>query len=154
MGFRFGKSSKTKLETCHEDLQTVLQLAISRSRIDFGISEGHRSLERQKQLFDEGRSKIDGIEKKGKHNYDPSLAADIYIYHADPDTRSKLLYDKASLSYIAGVVISCAGELLEKREINHNIRWGGNWDKDGVILQDQSFDDLPHFELTEAESNS
>ena len=151
MGFKFGNSSKTKLETCHEDLQTVLHLAISRSRIDFGITEGHRSLERQKQLFNEGRSKIDGVKKKGKHNSNPSMAADIYIYHPDPDTRSKLAYDKPSLCYIAGVVISCAGELLEKGEITHTIRWGGNWDKDGVILQDQSFDDLPHFELVGVE---
>lgn len=149
MAFRFGKTSKTRLATCHNDLQKVLQLAISRSRIDFGISEGHRSLKRQKQLFDEGRSKIDGIKKKGKHNYHPSLAADIYIYHPDPEVRSKLLYDKPSLCYIAGVIISCAGELLEKDEISHSIRWGGNWDRDGIILQDQSFDDLPHFELVE-----
>lgn len=148
MPFRFGNSSTTKLLTCHEDLQKVLQLAITRSRIDFGISEGHRSLARQKQLFDEGKSQIDGIERKGKHNFEPSLAADIYVYHPDLETRRKLVYDKASLCYIAGIIISCAEELLEKEEITHKVRWGGNWDKDGVILQDQNFDDLPHFELS------
>lgn len=127
----------------------IHQLAISRSRIDYGISEGHRSLERQKLLFDQGRSKIDGISKKGKHNFEPSLATDIYVYHPDLETRQKLAYDPGSLCYIAGLIISCADELLGKGEINHTIRWGGNWDKDGVILKDQSFDDLPHFELVE-----
>tara|TARA_R110000868_G_scaffold1211_1_gene9239 strand:+ start:1515 stop:1967 length:453 start_codon:yes stop_codon:yes gene_type:complete len=149
MSFKFGNSSTTKLLTCHIDLQKILQLAISRSRIDFGIAEGHRSLERQKQLFDEGKSQIDGIERKGKHNVEPSQAADIYVYHPDLETRRKLVYDKPSLCYIAGIIISCAEELLEKGEISHNVRWGGNWDKDGVILQDQNFDDLPHFELIE-----
>ena len=147
MPFKFGNSSTSKLQTCHDDLQKILQLAISRSRIDFGISEGHRSLERQKQLFDEGKSKVDGINKKGKHNFEPSLAADIFVYHPDLETRRKLVYDKASLSYIAGIIICCAAELLEKGEITHTVRWGGNWDKDGVILQDQNFDDSPHFEL-------
>ncbi len=123
MPFRFGNSSTTKLLTCHEDLQKILQLAITRSRIDFGISEGHRSLARQKQLFDEGKSQIDGIKKKGKHNFKPSLAADIYVYHSDLETRRKLVYDKASLCYIAGIVISCAEELLEKDEITHKVRW-------------------------------
>lgn len=124
-----------------------MQLAITRSRIDFGISEGHRSLERQKQLFDEGKSKIDGIERKGKHNHDPSEAVDIFVYHPDPELRQELAYDTGSLCYIAGVVNSCAEELIEKEEITHSIRWGGNWDKDGVILKDQNFNDLPHFEI-------
>ena len=151
MPYSFGNSSTAKLNTCHSDLQKILRLAISRSRIDFGIGEGHRSLERQKELFDQGRSKIDGISKKGKHNYSPSLAADIYVYHPDPELRTKLVYDSGSLCYIAGVIISCSEELLAQGEITHRIRWGGNWDKDGVILIDQSFDDLPHFELVEAD---
>lgn len=147
MPYKFGNTSTRKLSTCHPDLVQIHQLAISRSRIDYGISEGHRSLERQKELFDQGRSKIDGINRKGKHNFKPSLATDIYIYHPDPETRQKLAYDPGSLCYVAGVILSCTAELLEQQKISHSIRWGGNWDKDGVILMDQSFDDLPHFEL-------
>lgn len=143
----FGKRSIEKISTCHPDLQKVMHLAISRSRVDFGISEGERSVERQQDLFHQGKSKIDGVTKKGKHNYSPSLACDIYAYHPDPATRRKIIYDTGSLCYIAGIVISCAEELKSKGEITHTIRWGGNWDRDGVILHDQSFDDLPHFEL-------
>jgi peptidoglycan L-alanyl-D-glutamate endopeptidase CwlK len=145
--YKFGKGSKTKLESVHHDLVKILNLAISRSPLDFGISEGHRSLERQKELYDQGKSKIDGISKKGKHNYSPSLAVDVYIYHPDLETRKKLAYDVPSLCIIAGVITSCAKELEEKGDIKHSIRWGGNWDNDNVILYDQSFDDLPHFEL-------
>lgn len=147
MKYKFGSGSLSKLETCHEDLQKILKLAISRSDIDFGISEGHRSLERQMQLFLEGKSKVDGVNKKGKHNYKPSLAADLYVYHPDLATRRKLAYDKSHLSYIAGVIKTCALELVEKGEISNTIRWGANWDSDGIIDYDQSFDDFPHFEL-------
>ena len=145
--YNFGTRSKEKLETCHVDLQKIMELVISRSKVDFGISEGHRTTGRQKQLFDEGKSKIDGINKLGKHNLNPSEAVDIYAYHSDLETRRKIAYDKAHLSYIAGLVDSCAIELLNKGDITHAIRWGANWDSDGVIDYDQSFDDFPHFEL-------
>ena len=147
MPFTFGNRSKERLSTCHQDLQKILNLAISRSNIDFGISEGHRSLERQKELFDKGRSTIDGVTKKGKHNYNPSLAADIYAYHPDLETRRKIAYDKSSLSYIAGIIDSCTNELYEKGEVSHLIRWGANWDSDGIVEYDHNFIDFPHFEL-------
>lgn len=145
--FSFGSKSKEKLATCHPDLQKVLYLAISRSSVDFGISEGNRPLERQKKLFDEGKSTIDGISKKGKHNYSPSLAADIYIYHEDSDIRAKIAFDTEHLSYVMGIIWSCGKELLEKGEITHKLRWGGNWDSDGILMIDQNFQDLPHIEL-------
>ena len=143
----FGKNSLEKLYTCHVDLQKILSLAISRTNVDFGISEGYRSLERQKMLFDDGKSTIDGISKKGMHNHNPSLAADLYIYHSDAETRKKIAYDKIHLAYIVGIISCCAAELLEEGKITHKIRWGGNWDSDGVIMIDQKFQDLPHIEL-------
>ena len=145
--YKLGKGSLKKLESVHHDLVKIIKLAITRTPVDFGISEGHRSLERQKELYDQGKSKIDGINKKGKHNYSPSLAIDLYAYHPDIEVRKKLAYDVPTLCLIAGVIISCADELKAKGDIKHSVRWGGNWDNDGVILYDQSFDDLPHFEL-------
>ena len=145
--FKFGAASKKKLEDVHEDLVKILNLAVSRSPIDFGISEGHRSIERQKELYAQGKSKIDGVNKKGKHNYFPSLAVDVYVYHSDAATRRKICFDTNHLSLIAGVIIATQKELLEKGEISNSIRWGGNWDGDGVIVYDQSFLDMPHFEL-------
>ncbi len=145
--YKLGKGSLKKLESVHHDLVKIIKLAITRTPVDFGISEGHRTLDRQKELYDQGKSKIDGINKKGKHNYSPSLAIDLYAYHPDIEVRKKLAYDVPTLCIIAGVIISCADELKAKGDIKHSIRWGGNWDNDGVILYDQSFDDLPHFEL-------
>jgi len=145
--YSFGSNSLKNLSTCHPDLQKVLSLALSRSVVDFGISEGHRSLERQLELFKDGKSTIDGISKKGKHNYKPSMAADLYVYHPDEETRKKIAYDKSHLAYLMGIVWCCGQELLEKGEITHKLRWGGNWDSDGVIIIDQKFQDLPHIEL-------
>ena len=41
------------------------------------------------------------------------------------------------------------GEKILKEEgiISHDIRWGFNWDRDGIIISDQNFQDGPHFEL-------
>ncbi len=139
---KFSKSSQKKLNTCHSDLKLIMATALEFSNIDFGIAEGHRSIELQQKYFREGKSKIDGINKKGKHNYSPSLAADIYLWinrHAS--------WNKKSLCYIAGIIHAVTKILYSQHKITHKIRWGGNWDMDGEILTDQSFNDFPHFEL-------
>lgn len=156
MGFKFGNNSASKLSTCHIDIQKVLNLAISRSNVDFGIAEGHRTVETQQSYYAIGRTmqlhrgivtNADGIVNKGKHNYNPSRAVDIYVWHDDADTRKKISYDGMHLAYVAGIIDSCAKELKDSGEIIHDIRWGGNWDSDGIIIFDQSLDDMPHFEI-------
>lgn len=139
---RFGKTSLDRLYTCHIDLQTIAQKAITVSHVDFGIAEGVRSIVRQQELFKEGKSKVDGIKKKGKHNYIPSMAFDVYAY-----IYGQASWNKEHLCYIGGVITSVANELYKEGKISHRIRWGGNWDGDGEIISDQNFMDLPHFEL-------
>lgn len=145
--YSFGVRSLSILKSCHIDLQLIFSTAISLSPVDFGIAEGHRDIERQKKLYDEGKSKIDGTTQLGKHNHNPSLAVDIFIYHPDPATRRRLAYNKESLCLVAGVILSCAEDLYSKGLVLSRARWGGNWDMDGEILTDQSFEDLVHFEL-------
>ena len=142
MKYKFGLNSRVRLATCHGDLQLIMNTAISITNIDFGIAEGHRIIELQQQYFNEGKSKIDGVTKKGKHNYEPSLAVDIYPYF---DNSAK--WDNEHLSYLSGVIHAVTEFLFAEGKITHKIRWGGNWDMDGTILIDQSFDDRPHYEL-------
>ncbi len=78
---KFSNRSKERLSTCDQRLQDIMNEAIK--EFDFSVLEGHRTLARQKQLFDEGRSQIDGIRKKGKHNYTPSRAVDVVPYPVD-----------------------------------------------------------------------
>lgn len=134
--FKFSKSSSSKLASCDPRLRKVMELAIKRSSVDFGIAEGHRSIKRQKELFDEGKSKIDGVTKKGKHNYNPSKAVDIFVV-----MNGKASWDEKHLCYLAGVIESCG------KELGVDIRMGANWDKDGILIYDQNFIDLPHFEI-------
>ena len=49
--------------------------------------------------------------------------------------------------FLGAYLMGVASVLYEKGLISHLLRWGGNWDNDGVILLDQNFDDLPHTEL-------
>jgi peptidoglycan L-alanyl-D-glutamate endopeptidase CwlK len=138
----FSKTSKAKLNTCHIDLQTIMEVSIRYSKIDFGIAEGHRSLEKQQLYYNQGKSKIDGVIRKGKHNYQPSMAVDIYAYVA-----GKARWSKTDLMYLTGVIDTVASMLLEEGRITHKIRFGSNWDMDGEFITDQTFQDLPHIEL-------
>jgi len=139
---KFGKTSKARLDTCHPDLQLIMNRAIELSNVDMGIAEGHRSVEKQQEYFNAGKSRIDGITKKGKHNYTPSLAVDIYAY-----VNGAANWDIEQLCYLAGIIHVVSETYFSTGKTKHKIRWGGNWDMDGVILIDQNFDDGPHFEL-------
>jgi peptidoglycan LD-endopeptidase CwlK len=138
----FGTASIQRLSTCHPDLQKILNTALKVSDVDFGVAEGYRSVEDQQRYFKEGKSKIDGVTTLGKHNEKPSMAADIY-----PFIGGKANYDLETLSYLAGIFHAVSEMLYNQREITHHLRWGGNWDMDGEVLIDQSFDDRPHIEL-------
>jgi peptidoglycan L-alanyl-D-glutamate endopeptidase CwlK len=147
MPYEFGNRSKQNLETCHPDLQLVANEVIKITRIDFGISEGHRSIQKQQVLYQQGKTTIDGITRKGRHNYLPSEALDFFVYHPDLDYRTKMVYDKVHMAYIAGMFMAIADRLYKEGRITHRLRWGGNWDMDGVIQFDQSFQDFPHIEI-------
>jgi peptidoglycan L-alanyl-D-glutamate endopeptidase CwlK len=140
--FTFAKSSLKYLEKTHPDLKKICMRVKELSEIDFDISCSYRSLSEQNKLYKIGRSKIDGINNKGKHNVDPSEAVDIYSYNG-----SKASYDSNNLSYMAGLFRAVSQSMYQLGEISHIIRWGGNWDQDGVLITDQGFDDLPHFEI-------
>jgi hypothetical protein len=48
--------------------------------------------------------------------------------------------------YFGGYTLGVASEMLKNGEMQQSVRWGGDWDGDRQLL-DQTFDDLPHFEL-------
>tara|TARA_R110000787_G_scaffold175266_8_gene287766 strand:+ start:567 stop:1043 length:477 start_codon:yes stop_codon:yes gene_type:complete len=152
----WGKTSKSRLLEGHIDIQKIFNLAITRSSIDVSVIEVHRPVSKQQEYYAIGRTKeldrkpitkVDGINKVGKHNLTPSEAVDFMIWHNDKETRMKIAYDNSHLSYFVGILQSCAIELYQKGETEHLLRSGANWDKDGVLFFDQSFDDAPHVEL-------
>ena len=139
MNFPLGAASIEKLNTCHEDLQTVIRAAILRAPYDFSVIEGYRSLERQGILYKSGMSRIDGINKKGQHNYTPSNAVDLLPYPVV--LNSVTAWEEPARFYVlAGVVLSAGVTCGIK------LRLGGDWDGDGSTTN-QHFQDLGHFEL-------
>lgn len=139
--YSFGKNSQDRLNTCHEDLKLICNEVIK--YIDFSVLEGTRSLETQQKYFKDGKSTLDGIKHKSKHQSTPSYAVDIAPYPIDFKQQSK---SKARFYFLAGMMFQASNELYDKGLITHKLRWGGDWDGDKEFY-DQSFDDLPHFEL-------
>ena len=133
---KFSKKSLEHLNTCDERLQRVFNEVIK--HFDCTILEGHRSDERQEELYRQGLSKL----KQGsKHNSSPSKAIDVVPYikgKGIPWNDSKYFY------HFSGYVLGVANSMGIK------LRSGYNWDMDDD-LDDQTFFDGPHYELVEDE---
>jgi peptidoglycan L-alanyl-D-glutamate endopeptidase CwlK len=125
---KFSQLSLDKLSTCHQDLQKLFNEVVK--DFDCVILQGYRSEEEQLNFFNHGKSKI---KSGGKHNSSPSLAVDVAPYPVDWN-------DKERFYYFAGFVKGVASSL------GISIRWGGDWNSDNN-LKNQTFFDLPHFEL-------
>lgn len=145
--YNFGERSLEQLATLHPDLQLIMLESLKNTDVDFSLVEGHRTVERQNKLYKKGLSKIDGIKTIGKHNVYPSEAVDIVIYTSNRDMRKRIAYDFIHLAYVGGVITSTAKQLFVQGKISHLIRWGLNWDRDGILKFDQTFIDAPHFEI-------
>lgn len=132
----FNKASLAKLETCHPDLQTVMHEAIKVT--DFTVIYGTRTIAEQQKLYAQGRTEkgaivthVDGVKKKSKHNYTPSLAVDVAPYPID-------WKDIQRFKDLGKLVLEIATKLKAEGKITSDIVWGGNW---------KSFKDYPHFEI-------
>ena len=130
----FGTRSKNNLATAHPDLQRLFNEVVK--KYDCSVICGHRNKEDQNKAFHEGRSKLQYPD--GKHNKQPSQAVDVVPWFSTkPNIRWN---DSQKFYHFAGYVQAVADQL------GIVIRWGGDWDSDGE-LHDQTFFDLPHFEL-------
>jgi len=135
---RFSQSSLHKLETCHPVLQALMHEVIR--YFDVKIIEGFRSLERQKELFDKGMSKISS---GGRHNYNPSLAIDCLPWPFSSE-------DWSRPEVFAGMARYCQATFHQMQrdgriENNYKLIWGGDWDDDPSTAH--RFFDGPHLEL-------
>lgn len=135
--FAFGTRSRANLNTCHPKLIATAELAIQ--IYDFSVIEGHRSLERQQELYADGLTEIDGDNMIGNHNVKPSRAMDLLPY---PAMRNgvNVWGDHDRWLIFAGIVIACGAQ------VGARLRWGGDWNMDGST-KDTKFFDKPHFEL-------
>jgi peptidoglycan L-alanyl-D-glutamate endopeptidase CwlK len=113
---------------------------------DFSVIEGHRTQSTQQQYFKEGKSKLDGVNVKSKHQSLPSMAVDIMPFKKDTNAFSGHEKDDRRFYVLMGMVKAVAARLKFEGKITHDVRFGLDWDGDDTF-RDQTFDDLPHFEL-------
>jgi peptidoglycan L-alanyl-D-glutamate endopeptidase CwlK len=123
--FVLGKKSLFKLDGVHPDLVKVVKHAIEISTVDFSVTEGLRTPERQKQLFDAGASTTLNSRHITGHAVD--LAAWV---------NGELRWDWPLYGKIAIAMKAAAAELKIP------IEWGGDW---------KTFKDGPHFQLRRKE---
>ena len=121
MAFVLGKRSLTNLQGVHPDLVKVVKRAIQLSSIDFTVTEGLRTKERQAQLLKAGASKTMNSRHITGHAVD--LAAWV-----DGGVR----WDRPLYAKLAKAMKAAAAELKVA------IIWGGDW---------RTLKDGPHFEL-------
>lgn len=119
--FYLGEKSLSKLIGVHPDLAKVVSLAIIKSPVDFVVTEGLRTVERQKQLVAAGASRTMNSRHITGHAVD--LAA--MVGH-------EVRWDWPLYAKIAQAMKDAAIELKV------TIQWGGDW---------KMFKDGPHFQL-------
>ena len=149
MTFKLSRRSLDRLEGVDEDLQAVVKMAITLSKIDFGVIEGLRTEEKQKQLVESGASQT----MKSKHL--EGRAVDLMAYIGGRGSWELNVYDEiADAMKEAAVKVDVA------------VRWGAAWTVTDIrewegTMEDamnsyidtrrsqgrRPFIDAPHFEL-------
>lgn len=120
--YRFSKRSEGNLEGVNPALVAVVRRSLELSPVDFGITEGLRSRERQKQMVAAGASQTMNSRHLTGH------AVDVVAYLG-----SNISWEWKYYEQIAAV-FKQAG-----KELGTAIEWGGYW---------RSMKDGPHFQLT------
>jgi len=127
--YKFGKRSRARLKGVDSRLVNVLNELIK--VMDVTIIEGVRSAETQNKYFKDGKSKLDGVNKKSNHQL--GKAVDLAPYPINWKESNRFYY-------MGGMIRGIA------KQLNLKIRWGGDWDSDGET-KDQTFMDLVHIEI-------
>ena len=119
--YKLSRRSLERLQKVHPDLVRVVMRAIRLTEVDFGVTEGVRTIDKQREYVAKGASKTMNSRHLTGH------AVDLVAYIGADVSWSWPLYHK-----IAAAMKSAA------KELGVAIVWGGDW---------ASFADGPHFEL-------
>jgi peptidoglycan L-alanyl-D-glutamate endopeptidase CwlK len=119
--FVFGKQSEANLVGVNKALIKVARRALELSPVDFKITEGLRTIERQRQLVKEGKSQTMNSRHITGH------ALDVFALPTPAGS-----WDMSYYRQIAAAFRQASDELQIP------VEWGGNW----ITLKDG-----PHFQL-------
>ncbi|MGA0544430.1 M15 family metallopeptidase [Brevundimonas sp. VNH65] len=121
MSFRLSQRSRARLTGVHPDLVAVVEAAIRRTAVDFVVTEGRRSPERQRALVKAGASRTLNSRHLTGHAVDVAALVE-----------GRVRWDWPLYPRIAEAFKAAAGSL------GTPIVWGGDW---------KTLRDGPHFEL-------
>lgn len=119
--FKFSKRSLQRLEGVHPHLRSVMMYAITISPVDFAITEGLRTKERQAQLLAAGASTTMNSRHLTGH------AVDVAAFIGREVRWDWPLYERLAQSVKQAA-----------KHVEVPIEWGGDWKR---------FRDGPHFQL-------
>ncbi len=119
--FKLSRRSLERMQGVHPDLVKVVLSAIKITEVDFGVTEGLRTVEKQREYVSRGASKTMNSRHLTGH------AVDLVAYIG-----SEIRWDWPLYHKIAAAMKAAA------KEHGVAIVWGGDW---------RTFKDGPHFEL-------
>jgi peptidoglycan L-alanyl-D-glutamate endopeptidase CwlK len=120
-GFRLGKRSRESLQGVDSDLVLLVGRAILLTKVDFAVTEGLRTAERQRSLVDSGASKT----MNSRHLTGNAIDVAAWV-------GGEIRWDWPLYHTIH------EGFLLASEETGIAFEWGGLW---------SSFPDGPHYQL-------
>lgn len=129
---------------CEPQLRDAWPLIQQRFKAETGrdlfLTCTYRSRERQNELYQQGRTlpgkivtKLDGINKRSRHNFFPSQALDCCV-DSDPGPGKHPVWDIEAYKPLGPICLQLG------------LRWGGDWNRDGDS-SDEKWIDAPHVEL-------
>ena len=124
MAFKLSQRSLDRLEGVKPDLVNVVKRAIELTTVDFGVTEGLRTEERQKELVAKGASKT----MKSKHL--DGNAVDLMVYVDGRGCWELNLYDEVA-------------DAMRQAAIEEGVpvRWGCAWHIDNIEDYDGTMED-------------
>lgn len=123
MSFKFSMASEAKLLGVHHDLVKVVRAALARSITDFTVVEGLRTIEKQREYFEAGKSKTMNSRHLDGHAIDLAPVVGGRVSW-DSDDFMPIISAMKSAAMDLGIDIECGGEWLTFKDYpHHQLTW-------------------------------
>lgn len=137
MSFQLSQKSLDKLIGIDPKLAQVVKLAIDYTTVDFGVTEGLRTVEKQREYFEAGKSQT----MSSKHI--DGKAVDLAAYVAGTISWEHNLYDNVADAMKTAAI-----------ELNVPIRWGAAWNVPDIRLWRGTMEEAMNYYIDERRKQS
>lgn len=127
--FALSKRSRDRLQGVNPDLVKVVERAIQLTKVDFAVTEGLRTPERQREMYEKGASQI---KEGGTHV--AGRAVDLAAFIGDRISWELRLYDDIADAMKAAAI-----------ELNVGLRWGAAWNVPDIRHWSRSMEEAMNY---------